>query len=67
MIWLEVSPLAATVTWNGRVVSDRPLVVPLGDQERELLISHPGYTPERLMILPDQERSVRVNLHRIPP
>ncbi|MBW2278081.1 MAG: serine/threonine protein kinase [Deltaproteobacteria bacterium] len=65
-IWLEVSPLAATITWDGRLVTDSPLVVPHGTRETELLISHPGYLPERLMLQPDRERSVRVNLHRLP-
>jgi serine/threonine-protein kinase len=65
-IWIDVAPLAATITWDGRVINDRPLVVPRGGRDIEMLVSHPGYVPERLMIRPDKERSVRVNLHRIP-
>jgi len=65
-IWLEVSPLAATITWDGLVVRESPLVVPKGTNETELLVSHPGYLPEKLMIRPDRERSVRVSLHRLP-
>jgi serine/threonine-protein kinase len=65
-IWIDVAPFAATITWDGRVIKDRPLVVPRVERDVEMLVSHPGYVPERLMIRPDQERSVRVNLHRIP-
>jgi len=65
-IWIDVSPLASTITWDGRVASDRPLVVPRSSREVEMLISHPGYVPERLLIRPDQERSVRVSLQRLP-
>jgi diadenosine tetraphosphatase ApaH/serine/threonine PP2A family protein phosphatase len=65
-IWIDVLPLDATITWDGRVMNDRPFVVPRDSREIEMLISYPGFIPERLMIRPDQERSVRVNLRRVP-
>jgi serine/threonine-protein kinase len=64
-IWIEVVPLGATITWNNRLVKDRPLVVPRSDREVEMLISSPGYVPERLMIKPDRERTIRVSLRKI--
>jgi serine/threonine-protein kinase len=64
-IWIQVVPLGATITWDGKLVTDRPLVVPHSSRAREMLISAPGYVPEQLMIKPDQERTIRVTLRKL--
>ncbi|MDD5307261.1 MAG: serine/threonine-protein kinase [Deltaproteobacteria bacterium] len=61
-IWLDMRPNDATVLWNGRPMSERPLIVPSGTEPSALVASAPGYFDERVTVIPDKEQTLTVRL-----
>ena len=63
-IWLDVRPNSAAVTWDGKAISFRPLVVPKADAPVKVRFDAPGYEPKTIKVIPDEEKTIRVRLRR---
>ncbi|MDJ0764382.1 MAG: serine/threonine-protein kinase [Myxococcota bacterium] len=64
-IWLETSPPDVTVILDGRVLLERPLVVPGGVDPVTLAFSAPGYRDQAHTFVPDQEKTLTIRMKKI--
>ena len=63
-IWLNIRPNSAAVTWDGKAISFRPIVVEKGTDPVKVGFDAPGYEPKTIKVVPDEEKTIRVRLKR---
>lgn len=63
-IWVDIEPADASVMWNGKVVTERPIQVSYGTKPVKVEVIKKGYRRRILVVIPDGEKSIKATLRK---
>jgi serine/threonine protein kinase len=64
-IWIDSRPRDVQVSWNGVLLVERPLIVPVGDKLVDVTFSAKGYKESIRQIIPNKELTIAVRLKKV--
>ena len=66
-IWTDITPSDALIRWNGKLMVERPLRVPVSDRPSKVEVTKPGYKRKVLVVTPSGEQTIYATLQAESP
>ncbi|MBN2717683.1 MAG: serine/threonine protein kinase, partial [Deltaproteobacteria bacterium] len=61
-IWFDMSPSDAEIRWNGQLMPERPLRIPVSNLPAKVELTKSGYKRKIMVVTPNQEKTVHATL-----